>query len=338
MKKLAAAAGVDPSDDAAVRRFDRRRPGRKSSNDEWKNPHDPDAKIGRSKRGATRMIYKPEHVIDLETGAIVDADVRPGDEHDTEDLTDRLLCAEARMNQGLGDSTDTERMEVVAGDKGYFKLQEIALLQELGVQTVVSDPQLNRRLDRLTTGDRAALEAARCAVRSDLGKQLARARAEKVERSFEHVLDCGGARQTTLRGRENIRKRYLDPGRLREPLAPDASSDRRGHPKTGAGGRVRTFNRLVFAHIQLSVGLRSPKTATSPPSRLLPAAFSESLVTQPPEVCRQRRGARKSLVQRSLKPRKRNMLPWSWQPRSTLDERVRAPPQSHHGRPVPTPL
>lgn len=209
VKKLAEAAGVDPKDEAAVRRFDRKRPGRKTSNDEWHNPHDPDAKVGRTKRGATRMIYKTEHVVDLETGAIVDADVRPGDEHDTEDLTDRLLAAEARMNKALGSSLDTERMEVVAADKGYFKLEEIALLQEVGVKPVVSDPQLNRRLDKLTEDDRAAHERARAAVQSELGRQLARDRAEKVERSFEHVLDCGGARRTTLRRRENIRKRYL---------------------------------------------------------------------------------------------------------------------------------
>ena len=74
---------------------------------------------------------------------------------------------------------------------------------------VVSDPQPTRRLDRLTADDLAALESARCAVQSEAGKQLARARAEKVERSFEQVLDCGGARRTTLRFRQNVRKRYL---------------------------------------------------------------------------------------------------------------------------------
>jgi transposase len=78
VRRLAEAAGVNPTDRAAVRRFDEKRRGRKTSNDEWQNPHDPDAKVGRTKRGSTRMIYKPEHVVDLETGAIVDADVRPG--------------------------------------------------------------------------------------------------------------------------------------------------------------------------------------------------------------------------------------------------------------------
>ena len=209
VKQLAEAAGVDAEDPAAVRRFDRRRPGRKTSNDDWKNPHDPDAKIGRTKRGATRMIYKPEHVVDLETGAIVDADVRPGDEHDTEDLTQRVLDAEARMSRALGDEKDTERIDLLAADKGYFKLDEVWQLQELNIETAISDPQGHRRADRLTDIQRAALDAAKRTLRSESGQALLKRRSELVERSFEHVLDCGGARRTTLRGRENIRKRYL---------------------------------------------------------------------------------------------------------------------------------
>jgi transposase len=95
VSKLAEAAGVDPADSAAVRRFDKKRPGRRTSNAEWRNPHDPDAKIGRTKRGATRMLYKPEHVVELETGAIVDMGIyTPGDEHDTANLAHRVTEAE----------------------------------------------------------------------------------------------------------------------------------------------------------------------------------------------------------------------------------------------------
>jgi hypothetical protein len=210
VKKLAEANGVDSSDPAAVRRFDRTRPGRKTSNDEWHNPHDPDARVGRTKRGNTRMIYKPEHLVDLETGAIVDADVRPGDEHDTEELTQRVLDAEKRMNQALGDDpTETESIDVLAADMGYFKLEEIWLLQQLNIETVIRDPHRNRRRDRLREDDQSAIVEAERAVTSESGKLLLKRRAEFVERSFEHTLDSGGARQTTLRGRENIRKRYL---------------------------------------------------------------------------------------------------------------------------------
>ncbi len=132
VRRLAEAEGVDVSDDAAVRRFDRKRPGRKTSNAEWQNPHDPDAKVGRTKRGATRMIHKTEHVVDLETGAILDADVRPGDEHDTAELTGRIVEVEARINRALGEPETTERAEAVVADKGYFKAEEIAQLQDSG--------------------------------------------------------------------------------------------------------------------------------------------------------------------------------------------------------------
>ena len=73
VKELAREQGVDPQDEGAVRRFDQKRPGRRTSNQEWKNPHDPQAKVGRTKDGACDMIYKPEHVTDLESGAIVQA-------------------------------------------------------------------------------------------------------------------------------------------------------------------------------------------------------------------------------------------------------------------------
>lgn len=209
VQKLAEAAGVDTTDAQAVRRFDKKRPGRRTSNEEWHNPHDTDAKVGRTKRGATRMIYKPEHVVDLETGAIVDVDVRPGDEHDTADVTGRVLAAEARMNLALGQPENTKHAESVVADMGYFKLDEIWQLQALEFETVVTDPCSNRRLDKLLDEELCVLEAADLATTSPSGKALLKLRAELVERSFHHVLDCGGARRTTLRGRDNICKRYL---------------------------------------------------------------------------------------------------------------------------------
>ena len=206
---LAEEADVDPLDPAAVRNFDRKRKGPKTSNDTWQNPHDPDAKIGRTKQGTTRMIYKPEHVVDLETGAIVDAEVRPGDEHDTADLTEKVLEVEARLNDVMDEDKNTERVELVAADKGYFKLEEVYLLRGVGIEAAIIDPQRRRRTDRLSEEDREALEAAQAVVTSESGRGWMRKRSEHVERGFHHVLDCGGARRTTLRGRENIRKLYL---------------------------------------------------------------------------------------------------------------------------------
>ena len=40
------------------------------------------------------------------------------------------------------------------------------------------------------------------------GKRLQRQRSEKVERTFAHVAETGGARRTWLRSDEKVRKRY----------------------------------------------------------------------------------------------------------------------------------
>src|SRR5829696_2550437 len=61
-------------------------------------------------------------------------------------------------------------------------------------------------------GDQDACRAVynnRTRLRSGVGQQAMRNRAEVVERSFAHILDRGGMRQTWLRGRENVHKRYL---------------------------------------------------------------------------------------------------------------------------------
>jgi transposase len=49
----------------------------------------------------------------------------------------------------------------------------------------------------------------RARLRSGVAKEALKLRAERVERSFEHTLDRGGLRGTSLRGRENLQKRYL---------------------------------------------------------------------------------------------------------------------------------
>jgi transposase len=217
VKRLAREAGVDVSDPKAVSTFDRKRPGRKTSNKEWRNPHDPDAKVGPDKKGVTRMIYKPEHVVDLETGAIVDVLVRPGDAADGSDLAERVLEVEDRLNERLnerlnvavGDEADCTIVETLVGDMGYFVLGELEALQEVGIRTAIADPVGGkRRLEKLSEAQRRTLCSARRTTRSASGKRLMRRRGELCERSFAHVLDYGGARRTALRGRENISKRY----------------------------------------------------------------------------------------------------------------------------------
>src|SRR5437899_9228671 len=207
VKRLAAESGIDPDDAAAVRKFDRHRPG-KGSNQEWVNLYDPDAKIGRSKDGATDMIYKPEAVVHLDTGAIVQAQVHVGDQADHKEMATRVLEAQQNINQATGEKLDTLTVNTVTSDKGYYAVNELQTLQQEEIRTVIADPIDNRRLDKLETDQKKAVQAARRSVKSKSGKELLRRRGMHIERSFAHILDCGGMRRTTLRGWENLNKRY----------------------------------------------------------------------------------------------------------------------------------
>ena len=207
VKKLAAENGIDPADTAAVRKFDRHRPG-KGSNQEWQNPFDPDAKIGRTKDGATDMIYKPEAVVDLDTGAIVQAEVHPGDQADHKEMAARVLEAQQNINRACEQKLDTLTVQSVTSDKGYYAVTELQALQSEAIRTVVTDPIDNRRLDKLQPAQQQAVRGARRSVKSKSGKGLLRRRGMHIERSFAHILDCGGMRRATLRGWENLNKRY----------------------------------------------------------------------------------------------------------------------------------
>ncbi len=207
VKRLAAENGIDPDDTAAVRKFDRHRPG-KGSNQEWQNPHDPDAKIGRTKDGATDMIYKPETVVDLDTGAIVQAEVHPGDQSDHKEMATRVLEAQQTINQASGEKADALTVRSITSDKGYYAVSELQALQKEGLRTVISDPIDNRRVDKLDPVEQRAVRAAKRSVKSKSGKALLRRRGMHIERSFAHILDAGGMRRTTLRGWENLNKRF----------------------------------------------------------------------------------------------------------------------------------
>jgi hypothetical protein len=59
------------------------------------------------------------------------------------------------------------------------------------------------------TEARRAVYNNRARLRSGVAKEAFKLRAELVERSFALVLDRGGMRRAWLRGRENLKKRYL---------------------------------------------------------------------------------------------------------------------------------
>jgi len=207
VKRLAQEQGINPQDSEAVRKFDRKRP-KTMSNEEWYNPDEPEAKIGPKKDGAIDMIYKAEIVADLDTGALANANVLPGDQADHEAVSGRFLEAQQNLNEARQEPPETLTLKTGTGDKGYFVVPELQALQDEGIKTVIRDPVVNRRLDELSPEARRAVQGARRSVKSPYGKELLRRRGMHLERAFAHILDWGGMRRTTLRGGVNLNKRF----------------------------------------------------------------------------------------------------------------------------------
>jgi transposase len=70
LTRLAKESGIETPTREDLARLDRKRK-KKTSNKEWTNPHDPDAKVTKMKDGRTHLAHKAEHAVDVETGAIV---------------------------------------------------------------------------------------------------------------------------------------------------------------------------------------------------------------------------------------------------------------------------
>ena len=148
VKKHAAEAGFDPDDTKAVRRFDKKRQGRKNSNEDWIIPHDPEARVGRTKDGACDMVYKPEHLSDLDTGAIIRVEVRAGDAEDSEGLCERVMKGYETLARVCEDPQQEKVGKGLTIDKGYFSLEEVFVLQCEGIRTIIGDKESPSGWDR----------------------------------------------------------------------------------------------------------------------------------------------------------------------------------------------
>jgi len=228
LKKLCEAQGIETPTVEDARRMDRARKGKKTSNADWKSATDADARIVRLKDGRTRLGYKAEHVVDLDTGAVVAAEIYRAEESDTATLRPSLEAArdntEAARTNSTGDDddpdapppeapTDVQRpmVEVVA-DKGYHKVDLLLELRRAEYRTYIPAPDQKGQRHFSDKGGMFAREAFhdnRKRVRRAKGKNLLRLRGERIERTFALACETGAHRRVRLRGRDNVRKRYL---------------------------------------------------------------------------------------------------------------------------------
>jgi transposase len=209
LERLAEESGIATPTAEDLIRLDRKRKGERLSTAEWASPTDPEARIAKLKDGRPRLAYKPEHAVDLDTGAIVAAEVHPADQGDTATLPGTLKAAEANLAAVGAGPTVEDPAELVA-DKGYHSRDGLKDLEDGAWRSRIAEkevPGVNR-----WRGDGEARRAVynnRARLRSGVAKEAFQLRAELVERSFALTLDRGGMRRAWLRGRENLKKRYL---------------------------------------------------------------------------------------------------------------------------------
>lgn len=207
LKKLAIESGLENPTDEDLRKFDRNRKDKKVSNDDWQNPHDPDARIAKMKDGTTHLAYKPEHAVDVESDLVLAAPVYAADQGDATTLPNTL--ATAQTNLVLAGSE--KEIREVAADKGYHSNETLAWCQSFGIRTYIPERESprGRRWKDKPPEVKSAVYGNRRRVRGEHGKALGRLRSEYTERSFAHVCETGGARRSRLRGLVDVGKRYL---------------------------------------------------------------------------------------------------------------------------------
>src|SRR3989441_4631849 len=208
LTRLAAASGIKTPTREALARLDRRRKKR-TSNKDWENPSDPDAKITKMKDGRTHLAHKAEHAVDLDSGALVAVTLHGADVGDTTSLVETAIVAAEQIEAAHAASATPAALTELVADKGYHSNQTMIDLDAVAVRSYIAEPERGRRNWTTTPEAQAPVYGNRRRVRGARGKRLLRCRGEYVERSFAHVYDTGGLRRTHLRGHQNILKRLL---------------------------------------------------------------------------------------------------------------------------------
>ena len=205
---LAQASGIETPTRADLARLDRQR-NKKTSNQDWKHPGDPDAKVAKMKDGRTHLAHKAEHAVDLETGALVAVTLQGADQGDTTTIIETAITAAEQIEDAQAELQAPQPLTEIIADKGYHSNQTMCDLAAVGIRASVAEPDRGRRDWSKQPAAKTPVYANRRRIRGARGRRLMRKRGERIERSFAHLYDSGGMRRTHLRGHTNILKRLL---------------------------------------------------------------------------------------------------------------------------------
>ena len=210
---LAKASGIETPTREDLAKIDKKRKN-KASNEDWENPHDPDAKIAKMKNGSTHMAHKAEHAVDMETGAVLAVTLQGADQGDTATILPTITEATENLrtvadDPRIADKIDPQIVAEVVTDKGYHSNGTMIDLDEMEARSYVAEPDRGRRDWEGKELEQKAVYANRRRIKGNRGKALQRQRGERVERPFAHCYETGGMRRTHLKRHDNISKRLL---------------------------------------------------------------------------------------------------------------------------------
>ncbi len=145
--------------------------------------------------------------VSMSRTGIVAAEVYHGDQSDTHSLADTAMAARTNVSEAGREEVFRE----VVADKGYHAAQQLELVQGLDVRAYVPEPERRgkSRLGEKPLEVQRAVKGNRRRTKTEKNGRLQKLRSKRIERSFAHVGDTGGARRTRLRGIEKVRKRLL---------------------------------------------------------------------------------------------------------------------------------
>src|SRR2546430_17214984 len=137
LTRLAQESGIATPTREQLAKLDRKR-ARKGSNEDWVNPHDPEARITKLKDGRSQLAYKAEHAADLETGAVVAVTGAAGGAGETATVLETppqagehiAEVAYATNNEEVGERVHPQGPVEAVADKGYHSNGTLQALGE----------------------------------------------------------------------------------------------------------------------------------------------------------------------------------------------------------------
>ena len=216
VRRLAEASGIETPTRAELARFDRSRKNKKTSNEQWQSPQDPDAKVAKMKDGRTHLAHKAEHGVDLETGAIVAVTVQDAAAGDSATLPETLTTAaeqvEAVQPDGAGVEEGGGRQRATTATRRWWRSTLLGFAVTYRSRSGVSAAGRTRRRERRRL--RSVLRSGRCmgtaVVFAERGAVVYNGGVASWWSGLSHTsmkpgvcVGCG------VRGHENVRKRVL---------------------------------------------------------------------------------------------------------------------------------